>query len=71
MRILRQETPKIREYKITCWHCKSELAVTRKDTLCGQWNEPVVECPVCSHYIDWNESEMEFIGFVNEDSKEE
>ena len=47
------------------------MAVTGKDTICGQYNEPIVECPICKAYNDYNKSEMEFIGFVDEDNKEE
>lgn len=62
MRVIKEkhdDTPK--EYLLVCWKCHSELAVTAKDTFAGQYNEPIVKCPVCGSYNDFNKDKMQVI----------
>lgn len=64
MRILKEPDVKTKEYKAVCWNCNAELAVTSKDTQAGQYNEPVVVCPYCHAYIDFDSS-LKFIGYID------
>lgn len=42
------EVPK----QITCRDCESVLEYTKQDITTGQYNEPIIICPVCGGYID-------------------
>ena len=54
MKVIKQgEIPKsIFPMQVTCWKCKSVLEVEESDTRSGQYNETIVECPVCKSYVD-------------------
>ena len=55
MRVLvERHKDRLIEYSMTCYNCGSELAVTKKDITTGQYNEPMIKCPVCHYYNDWN-----------------
>lgn len=41
-----------KKYIVKCWKCGSILEYTYSDIRQGQYNEEIVICPICHHYVD-------------------
>jgi hypothetical protein len=64
MRIIKERHKTLTEYLLVCCNCGSELGVTEKDCSAGLYNEPVIKCPVCKTYNDFNSKTLQVIGEI-------
>lgn len=66
MRVIEEKhNNRLKEYLLVCCNCGSKLGVTVKDTKAGQYNEQIVECPICGTYNNYDEKNMIFIKYIN------